>query len=214
MKIGVIGSGEVGKALAQGFLKHGHQVMVGTQKKEKAAELQKALGGKAATGSFEDTARFGELVVLAVKGSAAESALQLAGAANLKGKTVIDTMNPIADQPPVNGVLAFFTSPNDSLLERLQKKAPEVRFVKAFSCIGSNLMVNPSIGGAKPSMFICGNDASAKKQVGAIVDAFGFEVEDVGGAESARAIEPLCMLWCLPGFLRNDWSHAFKVLRG
>jgi len=213
MKIGVIGSGEVGQALAKGFLQHGYEVMIATNNKGKVEDLKKKAGPKAVIGSFEEAARFGELVVLAVKGSAADAALKSAGLSNLKGKVVIDTMNPIADAPPVNGVLKFFTSLDDSLLERLQKQAPDVRFVKAFNSIGSGLMINPQIGGTRPSMFICGNDAGARKDVARIVDQYGFEVEDLGSAEAARAIEPLCMLWCIPGFARNDWRHAFKILR-
>jgi predicted dinucleotide-binding enzyme len=212
MKIGIIGSGNVGQALAQGFLKHGYEVMIATQNKAKSGELQSLLP-KAKVGSFEEAARFGEIVVLTVKATAWESALTTAGPAHLKGKIVIDTMNPIAERPPVNGVLPYFTSINESLMERLQQKAPNVRFVKAFSCVGSALMVNPSIGGGKPTMFICGNDAEARKAVGKIVEQFGFEVEDLGPAEAARAIEPLCMLWCIPGLQKNDWSHAFKMLR-
>jgi 8-hydroxy-5-deazaflavin:NADPH oxidoreductase len=212
MKIGIVGSGVVGVALAKGFIKHGYDVMIGSNTASKKAELAKQLNNQAKTGSFQDTAAFGELLVLAVKGTAAEAAAkQITSAA--AGKVVIDTMNPIAETPPTNGVLSFFTTLNDSLMERLQKQSPNVRFVKAFSCIGSELMVNPSIGGARPTMFICGNEAGAKSQVAKIVHQFGFDVEDCGAVEAARAIEPLCILWCIPGILRNDWRHAFKLLR-
>jgi hypothetical protein len=112
----------------------------------------------------------------------------------------------------VNGVLQFFTSPNESLMERLQARVPDARFVKAFSCIGNAFMVNPDFGGEKPTMFICGNDAGAKRDVTGILERFGFEVADMGPVEAARAIEPLCILWCIPGFQRNEWTHAFKVL--
>ena len=213
MKIGIIGSGEVGQALAKGFQKYGHDVMIATNNKSKTNDLKAKVGGKAAVGTFEEAARFGDLLVLAVKGSAAESALKSAGVTNLKGKIVIDATNPIADAPPANGLLKFFTSFDESLMERLQKLAPQARFVKAFSCVGSSLMVNPDFGGTKPTMFICGNEQSARKEVGRIVELFGFDVEDLGTAEAARAIEPLCILWCLPGFLRNDWTHAFKLLK-
>jgi hypothetical protein len=148
-----------------------------------------------------------------VKGSVASEALRVAGAGNLKGKPVIDACNPIADAPPVNGVLQFFTDLKHSLMEKLQQEFPDAHFVKAFNSVGSALMIDPKLPGGKPSMFICGNDEAAKKAVGAIVAEVGWEVEDMGKAESARAIEPLCMLWCLPGFARNDWMHAFKVLR-
>jgi predicted dinucleotide-binding enzyme len=210
-KIGVIGSGQVGETLANGFIKHGHEVMRGSREPSKLADWKKVAGDKACTGTFGETARFGEIVVLAVKGTAAEEAVSLCGDA-LDGKVVIDTTNPIADKPPTNGVISFFTGPNESLLERLQTRAPKARFVKAFSSVGSVLMVNPKLG-SKPTMFICGNDGDAKEQTRAILDAFGWETEDTGPVEAARAIEPLCMLWCIPGFLRNDWMHAFKVLR-
>jgi predicted dinucleotide-binding enzyme len=135
-----------------------------------------------------------------------------AGAGNIAGKVVIDTTNPIADAPPVNGVLRFFTSLDDSLMERLQKEFPDGRFVKAFNSVGNALMVDPACEGT-PSMFICGNDDEAKGVVRRILDDFGWETIDMGKVEAARAIEPLCILWCIPGFLRNEWSHAFKLLR-
>ncbi len=212
MKVGVIGSGVVGQALADGFLRHGHEVMRGSRDPAKLAEWKAAAGPKARTGTFAETARFGELVVLAVKGTAAAEAVDACGD-GLSGKTVIDTTNPIADAPPVNGVLRFFTEPNTSLLETLQARAPQARLVKAFSCVGNALMVNPRLPGGRPTMFVCGNDDGAKRQVAAVLDQFGWDTEDMGGAEAARAIEPLCMLWCIPGFRRNDWTHAFKMMR-
>ena len=210
-KIGVIGSGIVGQTLANGFLKHGYSVMIGTNTAGKRDEL----GAKtsAQIGSFDETATFGDIVVLATKGSAAESAVTAAGAANLRGKTVIDATNPIADAPPVNGVLKFFTSLDDSLMERLQRRVPDARFVKAFSCVGNARMVNPDFKGTRPTMFICGNDAAAKSAVNEILDQFGWDVADMGTVEAARAIEPLCILWCIPGFRENSWTHALKLLR-
>jgi predicted dinucleotide-binding enzyme len=205
MKVGIIGSGVVGQALAGGFLKHGHEVTIGARQPEKLAAWG-AKNPRAKTGSFGDAARFGEIVVLAVKGIAATDALRVAG-------TVIDATNPIADAPPVNGVLRFFTSLEESLMERLQREFPDMRFVKAFSSVGNAWMVNPAFPGGKPTMVICGNDDTAKKSVSAILDQFGWETADMGKAEAARAIEPLCMLWCIPGFLHNEWSHAFKLLR-
>ena len=212
-KIGIVGSGIVGQTLANGFVKHGYAVTIGTNTPDKREELKSKTNGKAIVGSFEDAARFGNVVVLATKGTAAEAALRAAGIANLKGKTVIDTTNPIADTPPVNGVLQYFTSQNESLMERLQALAPEAHFVKSFSCVGNALMVNPDFGGVKPTMFICGNHDGAKSEVKGILDQFGFEVADMGAAEGARAIEPLCVLWCIPGFLSHSWTHAFKLLR-
>lgn len=212
MKVGVLGSGVVAATLASGFLKHGHEVLLGSRTPEKLKEWAGANpNGK--TGNFADAAAFGEVVVLAVKGSAAWEALRRAGAENLAGKVVIDSCNPIADGPPANGVLRFFTSMNESLMEQLQMQFTDARLVKAFNSVGSAFMVNPEFEGGRPTMFICGNDDDAKKTVAAILDQFGWETADMGGAESARAIEPLCMLWCLPGFLRNEWTHAFKLLK-
>jgi predicted dinucleotide-binding enzyme len=213
MKVGVLGSGVVGQVLAIGFIKHGYEVMVGTRSPEKLADWKQKAGAKGRIGSFSETAAFGDIVVLAVKGTAAKETLKLAGSGNLQGKTIIDTTNPIADAPPQNGVLKFTTSLDSSLMEQLQAAHPEAHFVKSFSCVGNALMVNPDFGGIKPSMVICGNDANAKKEVGTILDQFGYEVEDMGGVEAARAIEPLCILWCIPGFLRNSWMHAFKLLK-
>src|SRR6478736_2206590 len=156
-KVGIIGSGVVGQTLANGFVKHGYDVTLGTNTVSKREELKSKTNGKATIGSFEDAAKFGELIVLATKGAAAEAAVKAAGLAHLKGKTVIDTTNPIADAPPVNGVLQYFTAQNESLMERLQALAPDAHFVKAFSCVGNAFMVNPDFNGAKPTMFICGN---------------------------------------------------------
>lgn len=211
MKVGVLGSGDVAKTLAGGFLKHGHAVTVGTRSPAKLAEwAAQSKGGL--TGTFAQAAAFGDLVVLAVKGKAAAEALTLAGMKNLSGKTVIDACNPIEDAPPEKGVLRFFTDINLSLMETLQRQFVGAHFVKAYNSVGAPCMINPDFAGSKPTMFICGNDEGAKKQVTQINEQFGWETADMGGAEAARAIEPLCMLWCIPGFIRNDWMHAFKLL--
>jgi predicted dinucleotide-binding enzyme len=212
MKVGILGSGEVARTLAGGFLKHGHDVKLGTRDSDKLAEWA-AQNPHALVGSFSEAAAFGELLVLAVKGTAVAAVLDAADAANLNGKPVIDTTNPIADAPPSNGVLKFFTRLDQSLMERSQQDFPEVRFVKAFNSVGSVRMVDPQFAEGRPTMFICGNDQAAKQRVEQILDQFGWETADMGGAEAARAIEPLCILWCIPGFLRNEWTHAFKLLR-
>jgi 8-hydroxy-5-deazaflavin:NADPH oxidoreductase len=211
MKVGILGSGAVAKVLAGGFLKHGHDVMLGTREPAKLAEWSRA-NPNVRIGSLADAAGFAELAVLAVKGSAASAALR-AAAPNLAGKTVIDTTNPLADAPTTNGVLKYFTSLDESLMERLQKEFPNVHLVKAFNSVGNPRMVNPEYAGGRPTMFICGNDAAAKNTVTRILDQFGWDTEDMGEVEAARAIEPLCMLWCIPGFLRNQWTHAFKLLK-
>jgi predicted dinucleotide-binding enzyme len=212
-QISVIGSGIVGETLANGLLAHGWEVMRGSRDPSKLATWKEAAGPAASTGDFAACAAYGDLVVLAVKGTAAESAVELCGTGALAGKIVIDTTNPIADAAPEDGVLSFFTGQNESLMGRLQQRAPAARFVKAFSSVGAALMVDPQLPGGPPTMFICGDDAEAKRQVRSLLADFGWETDDLGTAKAARAIEPLCKLWCIPGFRDNDWFHAFKMLR-
>jgi predicted dinucleotide-binding enzyme len=212
-KIGIIGSGIVGQVLAKGFLTHGYEVMIGTNDAAKHASLKEQVGEQVKIGTFSEAAAFCEIAVLATKGTVAGAALVKSGVDNLKSKTVIDATNPIAEVPPVNGVLQYFTSNNASLMENLQGLAPETHFVKAFNSVGNAFMINPDFGGIKPTMFICGNSDPAKKEVTEILDLFGWETEDMGMVEAARAIEPLCILWCIPGFTKNQWNHAFKLLK-
>ena len=210
MNIGVIGSAVVGQTLARGFQKHNYPVRIGSRTPEKLKEF--SVGSGIENGTFSDIAGWAEVIVLAVKGTQAVSALEQAGRDNLRGKVIVDTTNPIADGPPMDGVIEFFTGPNSSLMEQLQVQFPDSRFVKAFNSVGNARMVNPSFAGGKPTMFFCGNDADAKATVSRILDQFGWEPADMGKATAARAIEPLCQLWCIPGFLQNRWTHAFKVL--
>jgi 8-hydroxy-5-deazaflavin:NADPH oxidoreductase len=212
MKIGVLGSGDVAKVLAAGFLKHGHDVMMGTRDRAKLANWL-TQNPRAHISGIDETASFGEVVVLAVKGTAAGDVLRSAGAKNLSGKLIVDATNPIADAPPVNGVLKFFTNLDESLMEQLQREFPEAHLVKAFNSVGNTRMVNPQFKGGKPTMFICGNNERAKGTMAEVLDQFGWETADMGKAEAARAIEPLCMLWCIPGFLRNEWTHAFALFK-
>jgi len=213
MKVGVLGSGIVGRVLAAGFAKHGHQVMMGTRNPGNA-EVKKWLAQNPAAkaGTFAETARFGDFLALAVLGSAVDKVVELAGPENLAGKTLMDATNPIADGPPVNGVLQFTTGPNESLGEKIQALAPKAHVVKAFNSVGNARMVNPHFEQGTPTMFLCGDDENAKAEVSAVIREFGWEPFDCGGIVAARALEPLCMLWCVPGFLRNQWTHAFKLL--
>ena len=214
MKVGILGSSVVGQALSKGFLSEGHEVMIGTRdtSKESLVNWQKE-NPTVKLGSFADTAKFGELIVLAVSGDVAKKVIEQAGKENFSNKVVIDTTNPIAKAPPENGVLKFFTSLDRSLMEDLQKLLPEAKLVKAFNSIGNAVMYKPKFSEGTPTMFICGNDDAAKKIVTDILTSFGHETEDMGKAEAARAIEPLCILWCIPGFLRNQWTHSFKLLK-
>lgn len=214
MKIGIIGSGIVGRVLGSAFLKEGHRVMIGTRDTGKEEVINwKKENPDGLLGSFRDTAQFGEIIVLAVGGLAVEDAIGLAGKEHFSNKVVIDPTNPIAAVPADNGVLKFFTTLEESLMERLQKLIPDAKLVKAFNSVGNPFMYKPSFPGGVPTMFICGNDNEAKQTVTDILTSFGWETEDMGMVESARAIEPLCILWCIPGFLRNQWTHAFKMLK-
>jgi predicted dinucleotide-binding enzyme len=205
-KIGVLGSGAVGQTLSKGLRKLGFEVAIGSR------DGHAVEGWNGGTGTFQEVAEQSDIIVLSVKGSAAEELVKSIKP-HLAGKTVIDTTNPIADEPPVDGVLNFFTSLNDSLLERLQQHAPDAHFIKAFNSVGSAMMVKPEFKGDIPTMFVCGNNAAAKEEVTTIVHTLGWDVADMGSAQAARAIEPLCILWCIPGMLNNEWTHAFKLLK-
>ena len=216
-RIGVLGSGVVGRALGEGFLKHGYEVMLGTRDPAKGdvpAWVAKHAAAHPGTkaGTFRETAIFGEVVVLAVKGSVVDEVVAQAGADHLTGKTVIDTTNPLKDAPPENGILQLSTGPNESLGEKVQMLLPNAHIVKAFNSVGSALMVNPKFEQGTPTMFLCGNNPGAKLLVSGICVQFGWEPFDCGGIAGSRALECLCMLWVLPGLLRNDWHHAFKML--
>jgi len=214
MKIGIVGSGIVGRVLGSAFLNEGHKVMLGTRnisKEEVTKWINENPSGM--MGSFQETAQFGEIIVLAVGGLVAEDAIVQAGKEHFSHKILIDTTNPIAAVPPDNGVLKYFTTLEESLMERIQKLIPEAKVIKAFNSVGNAFMYKPAFPGGTPTMFICGNDDSAKKSVTDILSSFGWETEDMGKVEAARAIEPLCILWCIPGFIRNQWTHAFKLLK-
>ena len=211
MKIGVFGSGIVAQTLGAGLKNKSHDVMLGTSSPEKLASWSSA--HRIPVGSFSETAQFGEIVILAVKGSAALDVVRAAAPEKLAGKTVIDATNPVADEPPVNGVMRFFTGPNESLHERLQTAFPTVHFVKALNSVGYPHFIDPVFVSGPPTMFIAGNNIDAKLKVTGLLTQIGWETADMGASEAARAIEPLCMLWCIPGFARNEWMHAFKLLK-
>jgi 8-hydroxy-5-deazaflavin:NADPH oxidoreductase len=214
MKIAVLGSGQVGQVLADAFLATGHEVRRGSRDPDKLRAWLAGKSAQASVGTFAEATEYGEVIVLAVKGDAALAVVEAAGVPSFQGKIVIDPTNPIAPLPPEDGVLQFFTGPNTSLMEMLQEKVPQGRFVKCFSCVGNVLMFRPVLPGGPPTMFICGNDTAAKLQVTAFLSDFGWGAADMGTAKAARAIEPLCMLWCIPGMRGGSWNHAFKLLLG
>ena len=213
MKFGIIGSGKVGQTLATALLTEGPEVMLGTRDVSNPGVISWRINNPTGlVGYFVEAAAFGEGIVLAVKGSKVVEVVQQIGSSLFASKLVIDVTNPIADIPPINGVLSFFTGPNESLMEITQANTPDANVVEAFNSIGTDLMYTPAFNDGWPSMFICGNDDEAKELVKNILTSFGWDTEDMGKIEAARAIEPLCILWCIPGFIRNHWSHAFRLM--
>ncbi|MFP5246429.1 MAG: NADPH-dependent F420 reductase [Thermoanaerobaculia bacterium] len=212
VRIGVLGSGDVGRVLAAGFVGLGHEVKVGSRDPQKLAQWADAAGSRASTGTFEEAARFGDILVLATLGVATADAIRMAGTQNFGGKVVIDTTNPLdfsKGMPPTLSV-----GHTDSLGEQVQRLIPDARVVKAFNTVGNAHMVNPRLPGGPPDMFLCGNDDDAKKIVSQICEHFGWGAVDLGGIESSRYLEPMCLVWVLYGARTNTWNHAFKLLRG
>jgi hypothetical protein len=212
MKIGILGTGDVGRVLGAGFAALGHEVMIGSrdpQKAEVKGWLEKA-GAKASAGTFAEAAAFGDMAVLATLWTGTENALKLAGPQNLIGKTVIDTTNPLDFS---TGAPRLSLGHSDSAGEKVQGWLPQSKVVKAFNHVGNAHFVKPQFPDGPPTMFICGNDAGAKKTVTGILEGFGWSVIDIGGIEGSRLLEPLAMLWIMYGFRTNTWSHAFKLLR-
>jgi predicted dinucleotide-binding enzyme len=213
MKIGILGTGEVGQKLGSGFAALGHDVKMGTRdpKNEKVKAWVAKNGSRASAGTFAEAAGFGELTILATAWSGTENAIQLAKPRNLTGKIVIDTTNPLIFHENAPPGLALGRT--DSAGEQVQRWLPEARVVKAFNIVGNAHMVNPQFPGGPPDMFICGNDQAAKAKVTEICAAFGWPVIDLGGIEGARLLEPLAMTWILHGLRSGTWNHAWKLLR-
>jgi predicted dinucleotide-binding enzyme len=210
IKIGVLGSGDVGKVLAGGFLGLGHPVKIGSRDPEKLREWAAGAGDRASTGTFEEAAKFGDILVLATLGTGTQSAIELAGKDNFANKVVIDATNPLDFS---TGAPKLSVGWNDSLGEQVQRWIPGAKVVKAFNTVGNALMINPQLAGGPPTMFLCGNDDDAKKIVSQICQHFGWEVSDLGGIESSRYLEPLCLVWVLHAIRNGSWTHAFKLLQ-
>jgi predicted dinucleotide-binding enzyme len=213
MKVGILGTGDVGKALGSGFVGLGHDVKMGSRepKSEKVTSWLAKVGSRASSGTFAEAAEFAEVAIVATLWSGTENALKLAGPDNLAGKVVIDATNPLTF--PAAGPPALALGHTDSGGEQVQRWLGKSRVVKAFNTVGNAHMVNPQFPGGPPDMFICGNDDDAKKTVAEILKAFGWPAIDIGGIEGARLLEPLCILWVLYGIRSGSWNHAFKLLR-
>jgi predicted dinucleotide-binding enzyme len=213
MKVGILGTGDVGKALGRGFIALGHEVKMGAREPSnpKAAAWVKEAGAKASAGTFADAAKFGDIVVLATLGTATEDVLRTVGPGPFKGKPVLDATNPLDSSqgmPP-----KLIGNVGDSGGERHQKLLPGAHVVKVFNTVGNASMFRPDFAGGPPDMFLCGNDDAAKKKVGAICKDFGWPVIDVGGIDAAHFLEAMCMVWVLSAARSNSWNQAFKLLR-
>lgn len=214
MKIGVLGTGDVGKRLATGFISIGHQVMLGSRDAEsdKVKSWIAANGKNALGGTFADAAKFGEAVVVATLWSGTQNALKLAGPDNFQGKTVIDVTNPLVFHENAPPTLAL--GHTDSGGEQVQRWLPGAHVVKAFNIVGNPHFIHPQFGeSGPPDMFYCGNDDGAKKQVDDFLKQFGWSTSDIGNIEGARLLEPMAILWVLDGIRHGAWDHAFKMLR-
>ena len=210
VRVGVLGSGDVGKVLAAGFASLGHEVTIGSRDPEKLREWASA-NARVSAGTFADAATFGDILVLATLGAGALDAIRLAGLDAFDGKVLIDATNPLdfsKGMPPT-----LFVGTTDSLGEQVQRLIPKARVVKAFNTVGNAHMIHPQFPGGPPDMFLCGNDAEGKKIVSQICEAFGWGVVDIGGIEGSRYLEPMCMTWVLYGVRNSSWNHAFKLLR-
>jgi predicted dinucleotide-binding enzyme len=213
VRIGVLGTGDVGRALGRAFIAIGNDVKMGSRSasNEKALAWVEEMGGKASAGSFAEAAEFGEIIVLATLGIADEDVIQSAGPERFRRKLVIDTTNPLDFSGGIPPKLAV--SGNDSGGERVQRFLPEARVVKAFNTVGNQFMFRPDFPGGPPDMFIAGNDDEAKKQVTGILTEFGWGTVDCGGIESSRYLEAMCMVWVISAMRANNWLQAFKMLR-
>ncbi len=218
MKIGVLGSGDVGRRLSDGFIELGHIVKIGSRDPTKEEVVQWVSNhggeeGKASAGNFEEAASFGEILVIATSWNGTSNSIRLAGTKNFAGKIVIDVTNPLDFSEGMPPKLAI--SHSDSGGETIQRLIPEAKVVKAFNIVGNPHFLHPDFrNGGPPTMFICGNDEQAKKEISDdILTKFGWETIDIGGIEGARLLEPLALLWITYYFRTGNGNHAFKLLK-
>lgn len=213
MKVGMLGTGDVGRALGNGFIGLGHDVKMGSREanNEKATEWAAKAGLRASSGTFADAAAFGEMIVISTLWTATENVIRLAGPKNFAGKVVIDTTNPLDFSQGMPPRLSI--GHTDSAGEQVQRWLPDARVVKCFNIVGNAHMVKPQFPGGPPDMFFCGNDPEAKQVVAKICADFGWPTIDIGGIEGARLLEPMCILWVVYGMKAGSWNHAFKLLR-
>ncbi|KTG08498.1 hypothetical protein AUR64_17610 [Haloprofundus marisrubri] len=210
-RIGILGSGDVGKALARGFARHGWDVQVGTRSPEKLDAWLDETDESVSVGSFGDAATRGELVVLAVRGGAVDDVLDLVDDDAFRGKLLLDATNPLEFS---DGEPQLLFGGTESLGERVQTRLPDTHVVKCFNTVSNAQMVDPTFEAETPPMFVCGNDAAAKKETDALLVELGWPgTTDAGDITSARYLEALVPLWVRVGQQLGTYDHAFTVVR-
>ena len=209
LKIGVLGSGSAGRTLANGFLDHAHRVMIGSRTPDKLRDWLREAGREAQAGTFAQAAQFGELIVLSVNGRAAEDVIRLADLESFAGKIVLDASDPLDFS---SGRPGLFVGTTDSLGERVQRLIPNAYVVKGLNIVQADVMINPTLTGGEPDMFIAGNSDEAKQTVTNLLEEFGWPVIDMGGIESARWLEALSLAWVVYSHRTGKTHHAFKLI--
>lgn len=215
MKIGILGSGDVGQALGRGFLELGHEVKIGTRNipNEKLNLWLESNNKNATIGTFEDTTFFGEIIIIAIKGSAVENAIKMANPNNFANKMVIDVSNPIEFSK--EGKFSLFIGGKDSLGELIQRSLPKSKIVKCWNIVPNFLMIHPNLANQKPTMIICGNDQSSKSKMVNLLEQFGWnDIIDIGEIDGSRYLESLTGLWVRVSMVTNTYNHAFKDIKG
>jgi len=224
MKIGILGTGIVGKTLAAKLNEMGHDVMIGTRNvSETLSKVNKDMMGsppfkewysqnpKVKFGTFAEAAQFGEMIMLATHGVATIAAIDVAGKNNFKGKVVVDTTNPLdfsQGMPP-----KFAVTLGNSLGKQIQKHIPEAKVVKAFNTVNAFVMVSPKREEGDPDLFIAGNDEEAKNKFKSLAEKMGWKrVLDIGDISNSYWLEAMTMFWVYFGDKYNNWTHAFKLL--
>jgi 8-hydroxy-5-deazaflavin:NADPH oxidoreductase len=209
LKIGVLGSGPAGQTLAAGFLDKAHPVMISSREPAKLDGWLRNAGQAGQVGTFAEAAQFGEVVVLSVLGRAAEEVIRLAGVDNFTDKIVIDASDPLDFS---SGRPGLFVGTTDSLGERIQRLIPNANVVKGLNVVQADVMINPSLTGDEPDMFIAGENDEAKQTVSQLLAEFGWPVIDMGGIESARWLEALSLAWVVYSHRTGKTHHAFKLV--
>ncbi len=209
LKIGILGSGSAGRTLANGFLDHAHRVMIGSRTPDKLRDWLRQAGRAAQVGTFAEAAQFGELIVLSVNGRAAEDVIRLANLENFAGKIVLDASDPLDFS---SGRPGLFVGTTDSLGERVQRLIPSAYVVKGLNIVQADVMINPTLTGGEPDMFIAGDSDEAKQIVTNLLEEFGWPVIDMGGIESARWLEALSLAWVVYSHRTGKTHHAFRLI--